>query len=181
MGSAANSNPAYFSLYAFRINLRCPTFCATRRYRTSILELWHSQSDRNHPKSCSPKRANSFQLKELCVIDGRACFRRQVPAELPLRHRLRFSFLVAFIVGKYFFNVLSPVENTHNFGPIILQTIKDDLRTSGERTQTRPDFVARPPSKRKVINSRNNLRNFTQDFVCGRQPCAPRREIPDPR
>ena len=81
-------------------------------------------------------------------------------------------------IGKNLFNIPPSVEHTHNFGPAILQTIENNFRSSGERAQTCPNFVTRPASKRKVVNSGNDRRNLTHDFVSCRSPGDARVVVP---
>jgi hypothetical protein len=75
---------------------------------------------------------------------------------------------------KNLFDILPPVEHTHDFRPIVFQTIEHNLGAGGERAKTRPDFIARPACKRKIVNGRNNPGHFAQDVVSGvTRPAVP--------
>jgi hypothetical protein len=74
------------------------------------------------------------------------------------------------VIGKNLFDVLSPIEYTYDLWLILVQSIKYDLRRSSERTQTRPNVVARTSSKRKAMNSRNQLGDLADYLVRSHRP-----------
>jgi hypothetical protein len=76
----------------------------------------------------------------------------------------------ASVLGKNLFYILTPIEHTNDFRPIIIQTIEHNLKAGGERAQTRSNFIARLSCKRKIVDCRNNLANVTQESVGGYAP-----------
>jgi hypothetical protein len=62
-------------------------------------------------------------------------------------------------------------EHPHNLGAVILHSIENSLRSSRQRTQTDPDFVARPTREGKVINDCDSLCDLTQDSVGHSSSC----------
>lgn len=55
------------------------------------------------------------------------------------------------VIAKDRLDILPAIEDPHELGPIILQSIEHNLRSSRQRTQTDPDFVARPAREGKVV------------------------------
>jgi hypothetical protein len=61
--------------------------------------------------------------------------------------------LAILVNRKNFLDILPSIEHTYDFRPIIVQTIKYDLRSGGERAQTGPNFVPRTPRGRELIDT----------------------------
>ena len=82
--------------------------------------------------------------------------------------RLRTEPLLPVPRRKFLLDILPPIQHTHDFRRVIDDTIEDDVRSGGKRTQAWAHLVSRASRKRMVFNQRNHFSDFAEYFsaVC---------------
>jgi len=77
---------------------------------------------------------------------------------------LRTELLLPLPCRKFLLEILPPIQHAHDFRPVIDDTIEDDVRRGGKRTQAWPHLVSPASRKRMVFDQRDRFADFAQYF-----------------
>src|SRR5581483_11670331 len=81
---------------------------------------------------------------------------------------------------KFGIDILPPVQHAHDCRRVIDDTIEDDMRRCGKRTQPWAHLVPRSSRKRMVFDQRDHFGDFAEDVFRGMPAGNPDVVIPNP-
>ena len=74
------------------------------------------------------------------------------------------------VVRKYLVEIASTVEHANDLGPVIDNTIENDVRACDKRMQSAPNLAASASQKWMIFESCYNTADIAQQFICCWRP-----------